>query len=395
MLLERLRKAPEKYKNEIILSSFSAAVGVALGKFFESIFSAPSIEQVQLGLLCSLLAFLAGLSFMIRKNVILTIDHLKTRVAELGGRDVPSMYSKRKLHFTKEKSRLIEFLVRDYLPESIIKHLGKRDKPLTDKKLALIVDSGTTLEAFFSRIKIFGFGREVPSKLARNIKIYTNSLSGSNAFCEESANALEEDQLRLFGGTQVEKYKAVLGEITLLGLDTVFDDYRKNDGLTIGIVTANWFLVGRSYDKLVLCSAEQAHLEYKRRIVSRADHIIVVSPLGKLLRFDDLSELNTALQLREEGNQEYDGFNIGEISSRNKENTFLLTTHRTWNRSILLQHSRELYSQSEKHRLYTICPREKYLALDHRKAYEEQLEIEMPHGYLKSHALTALQVVSK
>ena len=42
--------------------------------------------------------------------------------------------------------------------------------------------------------------------------------------------------------------------------------YKKRGDPLIGLVTANWCLVGRGYNQLVLCSSEKAHLDYKRAL---------------------------------------------------------------------------------------------------------------------------------
>ena len=236
---------------------------------------------------------------------------------------------------------------------------------------------------------MLGFG-DIPTT---KIEIFTNSLSGSDAFCRMPANKLRQEQVHLFGGAQIEKYRAVLGEVTINAMNTVNNSYKKN-GLIIGIITANWLLVGNGYRKLILCSTEQVHLQYKKRLAEIADILIIASPLGKLLKLDTPSELNTILRLREDRKPEYEGFAIDSIPNRNHENTILITTFRNNKKSILYHHSKNLRASHDdkKHKKYRLTTINNFSVLDYRLDRENQIEIEMPHQYLREHSYRVLQI---
>ena len=378
-----------KYRGEIQRSIISVLAGVILGKLADFYLGAMTVDQITIGLLVAVSIFLGSLAFAIKRNVTSKVAHVEKRLAEIIGRGMPTQYEERKQHFTIEKNRLIEYLVRTHLPSTVERMTA--NKPI-DSKIAILVDSGTGLEPFFPRIKSLGLGVGTASNLVNRLELYTNSLSGSDAFCKEQATALSQDQLHLFGGTQMEKYRAVTGDVTLTAMDAVREEYQSRGWLIIGLITANWILVGPACDKLILCSSEQGHLDYKRHLAKICDELIVVTPLGKLLGLDTTDELNELLNLNAEGLPKYEGFPINYSNLRNKENTFLLTTCRALQGSILYYHSENLKNafNGDRHQLYTLCQDPRKLELDHRLPIQEQKEIEMPHTYLRTHSLRVL-----
>lgn len=384
----RTLKFASKYRAEITISVVSTIFGVILAKVAETVLSASNVDQLILGLLGVIALFLAILAFVIKRNITSRVAKLQQKVSELVGRALPSQYDERKTHFAEEKSRLIELLVKIYLPTVIKKLLNNR--PDSNFKIAVLVDSGTTLDQFFPRIKLLGMGDIQNEAVLKRVELYTNSLSGSDAFCKESASTFSEHQLHLFGGTQMEKYRAVTGEVTLKAMNAVRDEYRKTGGVIIGLITANWFLVGTSYNKLVFCSSESSHLDYKQHLAEISDELIVVTPLAKLLTLDSTDELNNMLKLGQEGKLKYEGFDLPAV--RKQQNTYLMTTYRNWRDSVLFMHSEKLRDafRRRKHNLYTLCEG-RCLLLDHRVSRQEQREIEMPHAYLREYSLSVLQ----
>lgn len=383
----------KKYRAEIIIAVGGAALSVIIDKVIDIYWSVPAADRVMLSLLGVVILFLLGQMFIIKRNVIWKIGILQERVDQISGHFAPSQYDERKHHFAEEKHRIVENLTQIALPPLVEKAFEKKTSD-ESRPVAVVVDSGTTLEQFFPRAKLMGFGPNLGDTDLRRIQIYTNSLSGSDAFCKMPANYLHEDQLHLFGGTQIEKYRAVLGEVTLAAVNTVKDEYLQKQGKIIGIITANWLLVGAAYDKLIFCSTEQGHLDFKRLLAEMSDELIVTAPLGKLLTLDTTAELNTILRLKEEGKPEYEGFEINSLAKRRKDNTTLLTTYRSKSNSILYTHSEKLLMahNNKKHELYTLCKKTRSFILDFNCSDDEQIELEMPHHYLREHAFTVLQV---
>ena len=382
----------KKYKVELIISIFSAIAGLGLGKAADVFLSAPTVDQLIIGFL-TLIAFLfIGQMFIIKRSVIWKILSLQERVSQIAGRFIPNQYDERKLYFAEEKHRLIENLIKDVLPDVINKIVTPNTNSNTE--IPIIVDSGTTLELFFPRIKLLGLGPNISNAVLQRINISTNSLSGSDAFCKMPGNYLQEDQLHLFGGTQLERYRAVTGTVTTTAMRELGNRFENNESKIIGIVTANWLLVGAAHKKLFFCSTEEGHLDYKRCLAEVADYLIIVAPLGKLLTLDTTDELNTILKLKEEGKPEYDGFEINTLTKRNKDNTIMLTTYRNKSSSILHPHSENLIHahDKKKHNLYTLCKITRPLQLDYKLSYKEQIELEIPHCYLREHAFRVLQI---
>ncbi|MCP5006275.1 MAG: hypothetical protein GY941_20400 [Planctomycetes bacterium] len=313
-------------------------------------------------------------------------------MAEIAGHLIPNQYDERKIQFSEEKYRIVDHLIQAILPDVLKKNIKEMER--TNSKIALIVDSGTTLEQVFPRIKLTGLGKNIVDSDLEKLEIYTNSLSGSDAFCKVSGDYLREDQLHLFGGTQIEKYRAVIGNDTSKAMKDIEDEYKKENNKIIGLITANWLLVGTAHDKMIFCSSEEGHLDYKRYLAEIADTLIIVTPLGKLLTLDTTIELNEILRLKEENKPEYDGFKISTEGKRNQTNTILLTTFRNKSHSILHTHSKNLIIAHEmkKQTLYTLCEKRRPIMFDHNCSYQEQIEIEIPHLYMREHAFRVLQI---
>lgn len=382
-----------KYRAEIIISAVSTVGGVVLSILADTFLSATTVDRWILGLLSGVAFLVVGLAFVIKRNVTSRVVELQQRVNELSGRGLPTQYDERKQHFSEEKSRLVEYLLRTTLPGVVKKVLDGR--PLKSFKIAMVVDSGTTLEPFFPRIKTLGLGQIAIDDVLSTLELYTNSLSGSDAFCRESGIAVNQSQLHLFGGTQMEKYRAVTGEMTLKNMDTIKEEYIKSEGVIIGLITANWLLVGHAYNELILCSSEQGHLDYKRRLAEIADELIVVAPLGKLLKLDSTDELNNMLELTqaEPKYAGFSGFEVNAYTARNRENTHLLTTYRTRHESVLYNHSENLrIACNERRQKYTLCKQTSHLSLDHKVPRDREIEIEVPHTYLREHKQRVLQI---
>ncbi len=379
-----------KYRGEIIIGLGSSVLGVVFGKLADSILNAPPLEQVTVGLLVSLAAFILLLSVTIKKNISWPLDRVRRDLHQVLGDRPPTIFDERRHHFPVEKILLIDTLVRHVLPTRISEELGRRKG--TNPQVDIFVDSGTTLESFFPILKRYGFGRKIADPIAIKIQIHTNNLSGVDQFGREPSHEISQEQLHLFGGIPMLKYRAVASDETIKQVAAVASKSSDSNGLTVGIVTANWILVGPGYDRIVLCSSEKQHLNFKRAVVEASDILIVVSPLGKLLKLQDIETLNEILEMP---NPLYDGIELDKVNgrTRNRENTFLLTTLRSRKDSVLFPHSANLKNPISAARSdFTLETGLARLNYDPPGDAQSQREIEMPHGYLHNHALDALAI---
>lgn len=371
-------------------------IGVVLSKMIDSCLKAPPMDTIMFILLFAIFMNSLWLIFVKEQKVISRVFRLEEKLSKITEHRPPNQYDFRKQHYAHEKVILVRALIDKLLPEIVLGE-NKNKKNKKNKKIAktaVVVDSGTTLEQVLPKIKTLGLGPKIDQSSLLKLNFYTNSMSGSAAFCKAPSGYLSENQVHLFGGTQLEKYHSVSGPVTKRAMDSVKDEYKKNKGIIIGIITANWILVGETYDRLILCSTENEHLEYKKKLAQISDFLIIISPLGKLLSVNTSDKLNQMLKLKEEKKPEYEGFKIGGMRKRKKNNTFLLTTHRKSNLSVLKQHSDRLNDayEEDNHKVYELWKKHANLTFDYKEKRDDQILKEIPHCYLKEHKNKVLQI---
>ncbi len=380
-----------RYQGELVIAALSIAAGVTLGRIADILFQAAGIDQVIVGLLISVLLFIVGLAASIKRNITWKVRYLEAHLAELFGRYGRTQYVVRLSHFPEEKNLLAEELVRHQLPVTI-KQLLKDFRAKNNRmpgRIVVLVDSGTTLAPIFPKLRRHGYGFQIPKDIKERIHIYTNSLSGIAAFDLEdrTAGEIPETGIHLLGGNPLDMYRATTGEDTRRAMENLRKQYEMDSDVIIGIVTANWILVGPAYDRLILCAKGRGHLEFKEQLVKMADRIIVVAPLGKLLRLNSHEDLNEIL--RKEGMTAYDSFDIKQ-KSKEDCSVSLLTTFRRRRGSLLFYHSSMLArahdSRAGSKPYYDINPSSKSLAYDPMLPKEQQWELDVPHDYLRPHA---------
>lgn len=376
-------KLAEKYRGEIFFSTVSAILGVIFGVVVRSlVLTATVIDLIIAGLLFGSIVFTIGLATSIKRNLTWKVREMESVVTEIYGRPrLPTPYVSRLSHFAVEKELLAKELVRHRLP-ALIDRCRKRDAAI--RKIAVVIDSGTTLTPIFPKLKYYGYGR-VSKEIAENIAIYTNSLSGTIAFNQESGfepYKIRETDLHLLGGNPLEKYRATTGPETQEALRNLHQKYSANDCLIVGIITANWLLVTEVYNRVFICARGRGHYEFKEKLVEISNKIIIVAPLGKILKLDSVEELNEVLEEDEE--ERYRGF---EIAPGRRSDTFLLTTRRARRDSILYRHSQNLDFASQKRDTteHNFTLLEKLPACDPKLPPDQQIEIEVPHHYLRRH----------
>lgn len=233
-----------------------------------------------------------------------------------------NQFFRRRSHFAPEKTRLAKTLVVEAL-DNIIGQIVEKTDSL--KRIVIIIDSGTTLTPVFKELLTYGLTK----KKSINIDIFTNSMSGIDEIHKLGDNPdhlLGEENFNIIGGQPLNKYRATTGDYSQKFLKTLKDEKNNSSGNTVflSILTANWFLMGNGLKDISICARGRGHLDFKIEVCTMSDYVVLVSPLGKLLRLNEVKELNKLLSSYED--DEYDSFSIEE---NRKNRTFLLTTLRS------------------------------------------------------------------
>jgi len=239
-----------------------------------------------------------------------------------------SQYYQRKNHYTEEKNFLSMKLVNEQLSNTLHKFYEDYQKNNGNSdNINLIIDSGTTLVPIFEYLPKLKMQKTYRDKL----KVFTNNIAGieelHRSFKDDSE--YNESNYYLIGGNPLHKYMAttIAGfDATKKNLTSLLDPYQ---GVKIGIVTSNWIIGGAQLTGLTLCAKGRGHYEFKKALVELCEYIIVVAPLGKILKLENVEELNkivgddyeTIPLTKVAGNE-----NISTTKDRNK--VFLFTTFR-------------------------------------------------------------------
>ena len=227
-------------------------------------------------------------------------------------------YFRRSHDFTEEKKMLANSLVRNLLPDILA--AIEKEHSQSGKKVRFILDSGTTITPVFPCLVRHGF----PGVKANKIDFYTNNLAGIDEIHripEDEESKFSERNFNLIGGRPLNQYRATTGDFTQDILADLFKEQEESEGkiISIGIITANWFLAGISMDRLSICGKGEGHLEFKQSLVDHCHYIVLLTPLGKLLPIDKIENLNEIL------NKDYKAF---EIPEEKRNQTYLHTTFR-------------------------------------------------------------------
>ena len=292
-------------------------------------------------------------------------------------------YFKRLNHWPVEKKKIAKFCARKVLPD-IINNVFKENPKL--ERLNIILDSGTTITPIFKYIIDYDY---LYKDHKDNLVIYTNNLSGISEIYKHDLledSLFSDSDFNLLGGQPLNKYRATTGPQTLESVWRIKKMQNKKNGdkpvesgykeLTIGIITANWFLINSDYSTISLCASGRGHYEFKKELIDNCDHIILISPLGKLLPLNDVTFLNNLVSIDPK-----DHYNSILISNKNKNKTHLVTTYRpARSLSPLLSHSNNLESNKTTYN---------YLKWEGNKPFKpigkktEVENTELPHGYIR------------
>lgn len=282
------------------------------------------------------------------------------------------IYSGRKKHFTVEKENLSQNIVANVLP-NLIKQICNDEPQITS--LNVILDSGTTITPIFPLLMKNGVGNQ---KI--KIDFFTNNLAGIDQIHKLTPEkySFSERNFYLLGGRPLNTYRATTG----LSSENIKEaigkkETNKEEVVTIGILTANWFVIDTNYERISLCARGEGHFEFKQNIMNSCDYLLLIAPLGKILP-TDIDTLNQYIKPEEE---KYESLEIPESM---KKKTFLITTLRPENSSspisIVTFHLKKVAKRkiSKNYLLYKECT-----VFEPQGDKYEVVVTELPHQYIR------------
>ncbi len=293
-----------------------------------------------------------------------------------------SQYYQRKNHYSEEKHKIAKEFMQKHLPFLIEKFFKEFTQEASDDKkneivkINLIIDSGSTLAPLFKYLSNF----KINKKLKEKLKIFTNNIAGIEELHRSKLDesSFEEIDFYLIGGNPLQKYLATTipdYESTKRNLERLL---LSENVVNISIVTSNWVLGGDNLQELTLCAKGRGHHEFKKALIELSDYVIVITPLGKILKLGKTSDLNAIT----EGEEDYKPINFPQ----KKDKIYLFTSfRRDESLSPLKDHSVNLkrrimdpfYSIGMKYTFLT--PISNYEPIGNQK--EVFLE-ELPHDYI-------------
>ena len=329
-MIENIKFFISKFQGEIKIAVISLIISSIVTIVFGAVFTFDAkfilIVAVASAIICLLLSILLNL----KRFRIQIIERASPRIYEIEDLFIKSEFRERLNHFSDEKKILAETLVTKTLPRVFLEI--HKDNP-NMACLNLILDSGTTIAPVFRYLKGYGlpsFTFLENSDKKPKVRIYTNNLAGIREvyMVDPNFSKLSDRNFTLLGGQPLSNYRATTGEDTQKALDLIWEKQKASNGeiLTLGIITANCFVGGTDLKNLSICARGAGHLEFKESIVDNANYLILLTPLGKLLRFDNVNDLNKILPKSTKG--EYRQCKSIK-TSKNAKKTYLLTSFRT------------------------------------------------------------------
>lgn len=376
----------ENKKDFIVHAVIYIFFGIIIKLLYDSVLQGPPFEKaviITLTIIMIALVILMSTLFIFFKRRLKTDDLLNDIY---GSTWRNSVYYQRKNHYSEEKYYLSEKLVNDHLPNKL-KELDREyhsNGANADKtNINLIIDSGTTLVPLFEYLPLSKIENETKDKLT----IFTNNVAGIEELHRSTKDKLRDNERHyyLIGGNPLHTYMATTIDdlvATKNNLNTLLDLHK---GVNICIVTSNWILGGAELTELTLCARGRGHFEFKKALVEICDYVIVVAPLGKILRMRDVDALNEIVGEPYQPIPLTIGQGINQETRKDKNKIFLFTTFRERSTlSPLNGHSINLerytdprYSPNLKYNLLTPIPK----FSPNGSAKEVHLK-ELPHQYM-------------
>lgn len=240
-----------------------------------------------------------------------------------------TLFAERWDHFKKEKQYIAEKFT-DLLIRRL-KHLAKDH----DKKIFLLIDSGTTLYPFFEKI-----GKEMTTLHFQheawkdNLVLVTNNLPGVDSLMQHSRVypnfrytplAIE---CKLLPGAPLPVYSAVTGKDTISFLENLKKE--TENPYLLALTTGNWIRIRRTEPACPVPLARgKGHLEFKQALLDVSDEIYVISPLGKIFVRADPTSVNKTLNFKDQKeNPEFHEYKETQIDNSKAQKVSLISTSR-------------------------------------------------------------------
>lgn len=209
-----------------------------------------------------------------------------------------SLFSYRKSHFDKEKRRIAEHFVSEFMARL----KGEVDRLKDVNKIGcifLLLDSGSTVyqvfEVLCNAYYVGGFDLDDNAKkvLFSKIVILTNNVAGANKLSEigrvgDHIAANMALKCLLLPGKVEGKYNAVLSGETAMQIKPMIEEYSETgkNNFVYGVITGNYLST-----KDGILSRGEYHDVVKKNIIKNSHNVYILSPLGKLTTYscDDLN----------------------------------------------------------------------------------------------------------
>ncbi len=351
-----------KFLGEAIISLGSAAFGAIVGAILIVVVGEgiAAFERSVISLLSAILLFLILFMFKIKRDLTWKVDKISGEVLRVLGPQSWTQFQTRATHFAIEKQILCDRLVFKHLPD-VIKSCYldfKAREGTAPSGVDIIIDSGTTLTPCFSGLKRHGISLEYRQELllaqekiqkcprtdpdfVDPVIVHTNSMSGVAEFNLGAPTSLmKETSLVLIGGNPLGRYRATTGGVSLKYLSAVKKTAELEGRLVVSVLTANWILIGGGYDEMHLCARGRGHLGFKKKAAESSNAIILVSPLGKLLKTSSVNTLNDVPVIKD------NPYKVLRLQPEQERDVYLLTSFRTSQSEFLRYHSKYILQQN-------------------------------------------------
>lgn len=243
----------------------------------------------------------------------------------------------------------------------------------------LFLDSGTTITPTFQ----FVLDLNIHNDRDHHFNIYTNNLAGIDEIHKITSLSeynLNERDFILIPGQPLNKYRATTGQTTQKFLNSIWDEQaeqkkKKKKILNVCVLTANWFILRKGYRRIAICARGSGHMDFKINLIENCDYIFLLSPLGKLLPFESVNNLNDLLPKNQ------DKYEFHEIPVEKRDRTFLVTSYRQKNSASPLLNFSEKLKNITGTENYTLCKMNPKHKLKCERSQVE--EAELPHEYIR------------
>lgn len=203
-----------------------------------------------------------------------------------------SLFDRRRSHFTPEKEKLAQAIT-----EIISKEIEDDEK----LSIILVLDAGSTVFPIFRQLCLhptFQFDRSN----ARRLKMITNNLPGVSSLIRHGrighpVVARTLFRCHILSGYAHSQYEASLGKQTAFDLQKAVIEFkeaiiasRPDDGIkVVSVTTGNYVSIAEG-----ILARDPNHVETKSKMLSIADYVYVLAPLGKLHPYS-CKEINNLL----------------------------------------------------------------------------------------------------